>query len=56
VAIAASDQPAPLEIRLFGPVQVRVGGAPLPRLRSRKGLWLLALLTLRAGRDVERPG
>src|SRR5262245_35555559 len=43
-----------LEMRLFGPMEVCVGGAPLPRPRSRKGLWLLALLALRAGRDVER--
>lgn len=43
-----------LEIRLFGPMEVRVGGRPLPHLRSRKGLWLLALLALRAGRDVDR--
>ena len=35
-----------LEIRLFGPIDVRVCGQPL-RLRSRKGLWLLALLALR---------
>src|SRR5947207_8273728 len=35
-------------------MEVCVGGEPLPRLRSRKGLWLLALLALRAGRDVER--
>ena|SRR5579871_5284307 len=39
-----------LEIRLFGPIDVRVCGQPLPRLRSRKGLWLLALLALRNGR------
>jgi predicted ATPase/DNA-binding SARP family transcriptional activator len=43
-----------LEIRMFGPLEVRIGGRPLPRLRSRKGLWLLALLALRTGRDVER--
>jgi predicted ATPase/DNA-binding SARP family transcriptional activator len=35
-------------------MEVRIGSHPLPRLRSRKGLWLLALLALRAGRDVER--
>jgi predicted ATPase/DNA-binding SARP family transcriptional activator len=46
--------PAALEILLFGPMQVRVHGKPLPRLRSRKGLWLLALLTLRHDRPVER--
>ncbi len=44
----------PLEIRLFGPTEVRLGAAPLPHLRSRKGLWLLALLALRTGRDVQR--
>jgi predicted ATPase/DNA-binding SARP family transcriptional activator len=43
-----------LEIRMFGPMEVRICGRPLPRLRSRKGLWLLALLALRAGRAVER--
>jgi predicted ATPase/DNA-binding SARP family transcriptional activator/uncharacterized protein HemY len=47
------DTPA-LAITLFGPMQVRVHGHPLPRLRSRKALWLLALLTLRQGRPVER--
>src|SRR5262249_43365805 len=43
-----------LEIRLFGLMEVRTGSRPLPRLRTRKGLWLLALLALRDGRDVER--
>jgi DNA-binding SARP family transcriptional activator len=45
---------APLSICLFGPFEARVNGAPLPRLRSRKGQWLLALLALRAGREVQR--
>jgi oxygen-independent coproporphyrinogen-3 oxidase len=44
----------PLALRLFGPFEVRLHGAPLPRLRSRKGEWLLALLALRHGGDVER--
>ena len=39
-----------LTIRLFGPLDVRCGGHPLPRLRSRKGEWLLALLILRDDR------
>jgi predicted ATPase/DNA-binding SARP family transcriptional activator len=43
-----------LTIRMFGPFEVRWDGLPLPRLRSRKGYWLLALLALRHGRDVER--
>src|SRR5262245_21721988 len=45
---------AGLVLRLFGPMEVRVGGEPLRRLHSHKGLWLLALLALRAGRDIER--
>jgi predicted ATPase/DNA-binding SARP family transcriptional activator len=50
----AVNESASLEIRLFGPFNVTVGGEALPPLRSRKGQWLLALLTLRAGREVER--
>ncbi len=41
-------------IRMFGPMAVYVGGIPLPRLRSRKTLDLLALLALRADRSVAR--
>src|SRR5690242_12962161 len=44
----------PLAIRLFGPFEVRLNGAPMPRLRSRKVQWLLALLTLRHEAAVER--
>lgn len=39
---------------MLGPLDVRVQGQPLPPLRSRKGYWLLALLVLRAGREVRR--
>lgn len=45
---------SPLEIRLFGPFDVQVDGRPLPKLGSRKRQWLLALLTLRHGREVHR--
>src|SRR5438552_2342069 len=44
----------PLTLRLFGPFTLGVNGRPLPRLRSRKGQWLLVLLALRAGMAVER--
>jgi predicted ATPase/DNA-binding SARP family transcriptional activator len=44
----------PLSITLFGPLSVQVHGEPLPKLRSRKAHWLLALLVLRHGRPVER--
>jgi predicted ATPase/DNA-binding SARP family transcriptional activator/Tfp pilus assembly protein PilF len=54
-ALAGHDTPVtPLDIRLFGPLEVRVCGRPLGRLRSRKGLLLLALLALRNGRNVDR--
>src|SRR5713226_9007958 len=44
----------PLAIDLFGTFSVRRDGGPLPPLRTRKGGWLLAILTLRHGRGVER--
>src|SRR5579862_8213770 len=44
----------PLKLYLFGSTEVLVHGVPLARLRSRKGLWLLALLALRAGKPVDR--
>src|SRR6187200_2992753 len=43
-----------LSIRLFGPFEAAVAGRPLPRLHSRRTVWLLALLTLRHGREVAR--
>src|SRR5204863_9571317 len=45
---------APLTIHLFGPLQVRADGRPLPRARLRSVEWLLALLVLRHGRAVDR--
>jgi predicted ATPase/DNA-binding SARP family transcriptional activator len=45
---------SPLLIRLFGPLEVRRDGEPLPPLRTRKGLWLLALLTLHHGCPLDR--
>lgn len=50
----SKQESASLRIRLFGPLDVQVDGQPLPRLRSRKGYWLLALLALRQGREVTR--
>src|SRR5438045_4673282 len=44
----------PLRIRLFGSVEIEVRGEPLPRLRSRTELWLLALLALQKGQPVRR--
>jgi len=43
-----------LELRLLGTCEVWVQGRPLPPLRYRKDLWLLALLTLRHNRAVAR--
>jgi predicted ATPase/DNA-binding SARP family transcriptional activator len=39
---------------MFGPIHVEVEGQSMPRLRSRKALWVLALLSLRHGREVDR--
>ena len=44
----------PLKIQLFGRMEAEIHGRPLPRMRSRKELWLLALLALESGRDVSR--
>lgn len=41
-------------LHLLGPFEARIEGEPLPRLRSRKGAWLLALLALRGGGAVRR--
>ena|SRR3989442_10196329 len=50
MAAAGPDDPAsPFSIRLFGPIDIRLNGSPLPRLRFRKSQWLLALLALRHG-------
>ena len=38
-----------VELQLFGPFAAFVRGEPLPRLRSRKGHYLLALLDAKAG-------
>lgn len=43
-----------LKIQLFGRIEAQIRGRPLPRMRSRKELWLLALLALERGRDVSR--
>src|SRR5437879_101956 len=47
-------EPPALAIRLFGPFELRLNGSPFPRLRTRKGYHLLALLALRHGKEVER--
>ncbi|HLJ53983.1 MAG TPA: BTAD domain-containing putative transcriptional regulator [Chthonomonadaceae bacterium] len=43
-----------LEIKLFGPPLVHLSGMPMRPLRSRRGMWLLALLALNHGRDIDR--
>lgn len=43
-----------MEIRLFGAMEVRVNGDPLPKTRERKDLWLLALLVLHSPHAVSR--
>ncbi|RYG48693.1 tetratricopeptide repeat protein, partial [bacterium] len=45
---------AGLSVSLFGPIRVILDGVPLPPVRSRKALSLLALLLLRNGRPAAR--
>src|SRR5437870_12541351 len=53
--LGSEERPAsPLAIALFGAFDVRLQDRALPRLRSQKSQWLLALLALQEGRAVER--
>jgi DNA-binding SARP family transcriptional activator len=45
-------QTAPLQIRLFGSMEVRLEGKPLPKTRTRKERWLLAILALARGQEI----
>ena len=48
-------EPAPkIHLRLLGPFGVTLDDQPMPPLRSRSGLHLLALLALHANREVSR--
>ncbi|MBM3494410.1 MAG: hypothetical protein FJX72_08840, partial [Armatimonadetes bacterium] len=51
---SATTERGCLRISLFGPPRVEVDGNAVAQLRSRKGLWLLALLALRNRREVSR--
>src|SRR5438034_5324362 len=46
--------PPPLAARLFGPMELSLHGSPLGPVRSRKERWLLILLILNVGRELER--
>jgi predicted ATPase/DNA-binding SARP family transcriptional activator len=50
----ACEPTAPLTLRFFGSYEARRADAPLPRLRSRTGQWLLALLVLRHEQALAR--
>lgn len=43
-----------MRIELLGTMRVFVDGTPLPKVRSRKAKWLLALLALRGGKSIGR--
>lgn len=49
-----ASQDSSLTIRLFGRFEVLLNGVPLPKMRTRKEKWLLALLVLAEGREVSR--
>lgn len=44
-----------MRVELLGTMRVLIDGKPLPKLRSRKAKWLLALLVLRGGKPIGRP-
>jgi len=55
-SVEPTEQPkAPLSLRLFGTFDAIIRGEPVPSPRSRREIWLLALLALRGGAEVERP-
>ena len=41
-------------LHLFGPPEALIAGSPMPRMKTRKGLWTLAILAMRHGREVQR--
>jgi predicted ATPase/DNA-binding SARP family transcriptional activator len=53
-ATVSDASTSPLIIRLFGPFEVQLDGVSLPPFRTRKAEWLLALLALRTGVQIER--
>ncbi len=53
-AASAPTAVAQFEAHLFGSFDMRVGGQPLPALRSKRETWLLALLLLRHSRETSR--
>src|SRR5262249_13396055 len=51
---SGSARPPGLRLRFFGGFEAARGGTPLPRTRTRKEVWHLALLTRREGQAVDR--
>lgn len=43
-----------VKIGLFGTMSVLIDGEPMPKVRSRKAKWLLAILALRDGKPISR--
>lgn len=43
-----------LHIRLFGAMEITVNGCPIPRTRTRTEAWILAMLVVRGGREIQR--
>lgn len=43
-----------MKVELLGTMRVLIAGQPMPKVRSRKAKWLLALLVLRGGKPIAR--
>ncbi len=53
-ALAHAERAEPLVVRMFGPLDVRIGGRPLPAMRTRTERDLLALLLLHCTQPQSR--
>ena len=51
---ASPAVPVPISVKLFGVFQLTIAGQEAPAVRARAAGWILALLILRQGQEVER--
>jgi predicted ATPase/DNA-binding SARP family transcriptional activator len=52
--VMTTTEESPLVLRLFGPMEALVHGTPISSPRTRKAMWLLALLALQGDTEADR--
>jgi len=52
--IVTSPKVNTLSLRLFGATEIQVNGQLIPKLRSFKGKWLIALLAIKKNQEISR--